>query len=93
MKELVEKIENQISTDKEVITVLPRNGIKAIKTLLETIKEMKPKKVIYVSCNPATLGRDLKYLTDNGFEIKEVQPVDMFPQTCHVESVVLLEKI
>ena len=43
MKELVEKIENQISTDKDVITVLPRNGIKAIKTLLETIKETTEK--------------------------------------------------
>ena len=69
----------------------PRKGCG--ESLLETIKEMKPKKVVYVSCNPATLGRDLKYLTDNGFEIKEVQPVDMFPQTAHVESVVLLEKI
>lgn len=66
----------------------PRKGCG--EELLQTIKEMKPKKVVYVSCNPATLGRDLKYLTDNGFEVKEVQPVDMFPQTCHVESVVLL---
>ena len=67
----------------------PRKGCG--ESLLETIKEMKPKKVVYVSCNPATLGRDLKYLTGNGFTIKEVQPVDMFPQTSHVENVVLLE--
>ena len=67
----------------------PRKGCD--ETLLNTIVEMAPKKVVYISCNPATLGRDLKYLTNNGFEIKKVQPVDMFPQTSHVESVVLLE--
>ena len=59
--------------------------------LLETIKEMKPKKVVYISCNVATLARDLKYLEDNGFEIQEVQPVDMFPQTKHVETIALLK--
>ena len=69
----------------------PRKGCD--ETLLETIVEMQPKKVVYISCNPATLGRDLKYLSENGIEIKKVQPVDMFPQTSHVESVVLLEKI
>ncbi len=66
----------------------PRKGCDM--KLLETLKEMKSKKIVYISCNPATLARDLKYLTDNGYDIKKVQPVDMFPQTCHVESVVLL---
>ena len=66
----------------------PRKGCD--ETLLDTIVEMNPEKVVYISCNPATLGRDLKYLTDNGFEIKKVQPVDMFPQTGHVETCVLL---
>lgn len=69
----------------------PRKGCD--EKLLETIKEMKAQKVVYISCNPATLARDLKYLTDNGYEIKKVQPVDMFPQTSHVENVALLEKI
>lgn len=69
----------------------PRKGCD--EKLLETIKEMKAEKVVYISCNPATLARDLKYLTDNGYEIKKVQPVDMFPQTSHVENVCLLEKI
>lgn len=69
----------------------PRKGCD--EKLLETIKAMKAQKVVYISCNPATLARDLKYLTDNGYEIKKVQPVDMFPQTSHVENVVLLEKI
>ena len=67
----------------------PRKGCD--ETLLDTIIEMKPERVVYISCNPATLGRDLKYLTDNGFKIKKVQPVDMFPQTGHVECVTLLE--
>lgn len=57
----------------------PRKGCD--EELLNTIVEMEPKKVVYISCNPATLGRDLKYLTDNGFELKKVQPIDMFPMT------------
>ena len=67
----------------------PRKGCD--EKLLNTIIDMKAKKVVYISCNPATLARDLKTLTENGYEIKEVQPVDMFPQTSHVENVVLLE--
>lgn len=67
----------------------PRKGCD--EKLLNTIIDMKAKKVVYISCNPATLARDLKILTENGYEIKEVQPVDMFPQTSHVECVTLLE--
>ena len=68
----------------------PRKGCD--QALLDTIIKMKPKKMIYVSCNVATLGRDLKYLTDNGFELLKVQPVDQFPQTAHCESVCILER-
>ena len=53
---------------------------------MNTIIAMKAEKIVYISCNPATLARDLKYLTDNGYEIKEVQPVDMFPQTRTLRS-------
>ena len=66
----------------------PRKGCD--ENLLKTIAAMKPKKVVYVSCNPATLARDLRYLEDNGYKTVEVQPVDMFPQTMHVESVAKL---
>jgi 23S rRNA (uracil1939-C5)-methyltransferase len=60
--------------------------------LLQTIIEMKPKKVVYVSCNLATLARDLRILEGGGFKTVEVQPVDMFPMTTHVETVVRIEK-
>ncbi|QVY62069.1 23S rRNA (uracil(1939)-C(5))-methyltransferase RlmD [Cytobacillus gottheilii] len=67
----------------------PRKGCD--EALLQTIIEMKPKKVVYVSCNPATLARDLRILEDGGYKTLEVQPVDMFPQTTHVECVALIE--
>lgn len=69
----------------------PRKGCD--EKLLETIIKMKPKKVVYVSCNPATLARDLRILEDGGYQTIEVQPVDMFPQTVHVECVVLMSRV
>ncbi|MCB5935129.1 23S rRNA (uracil(1939)-C(5))-methyltransferase RlmD [Caldibacillus thermoamylovorans] len=69
----------------------PRKGCDA--ALLKTIIEMKPKRVVYVSCNPATLARDLGILEAGGYQTEEVQPVDMFPMTMHVECCALLKKI
>jgi len=69
----------------------PRKGCD--EELLRTIIEMRPKRVVYVSCNPSTLARDLKVLEEGGFETKEVQPVDMFPHTSHVECVAQLIRI
>ncbi|MDV5703306.1 23S rRNA (uracil(1939)-C(5))-methyltransferase RlmD, partial [Acinetobacter baumannii] len=66
----------------------PRKGCDD--ALLQTIIEMKPKKVVYVSCNPATLARDLRVLEDGGYRTVEVQPVDMFPHTTHCEAVAKL---
>ncbi|MEW9501916.1 23S rRNA (uracil(1939)-C(5))-methyltransferase RlmD [Jeotgalibacillus marinus] len=63
----------------------PRKGCD--EALLATILAMKPKRVVYVSCNPGTLARDLRVLEEGGYETVEVQPVDMFPQTSHVECV------
>ncbi|MBC1292595.1 23S rRNA (uracil(1939)-C(5))-methyltransferase RlmD [Listeria booriae] len=68
----------------------PRKGCDD--ALLQTILKMKPKRVVYVSCNPATLARDMLVLTEGGYEAKMVQPVDMFPQTTHVECVTVLQR-
>lgn len=68
----------------------PRKGCD--KQLLDTVVEMKPERVVYVSCNPATLARDLKVLSEKGYAAKEIQPVDMFPHTHHVETVVSLKR-
>ena len=58
--------------------------------VLKAAAGMNPKRIVYVSCNPATFARDAKILKSEGYEIKEVQPVDMFPQTMHVETVALM---
>jgi len=100
----VKNVEFLVGESEIVIPELYRKGIKADvivvdpprkgcdEKLLEVITEMSPEKVVYVSCNPATLARDLKYLSERGYEVREVQPVDMFPQTSHVETVVLMSK-
>ena len=59
---------------------------------LSSLVKLSPKKVVYVSCNPETLARDLMYLSKNGYKVKRIQPVDMFPHTDHVECVALLVK-
>lgn len=75
--------------DADVIVVdPPRKGCD--EALLRTMIEMKPKRIVYVSCNPGTLARDLRILEDGGFKTEEVTPVDMFPQTTHVEAVASL---
>ena len=69
----------------------PRKGCDEM--LLKTILKMQPKRVVYVSCDSATLARDLRFLCDNGYELKKVCGVDQFPQTVHVETVCLLSKL
>ena len=69
----------------------PRKGCD--ETLLATIIEMQPDRVVYVSCDSATLARDLKYLCERGYDLKKVCPVDMFPNTVSVETVCLLTKL
>ncbi|MFE5321662.1 23S rRNA (uracil(1939)-C(5))-methyltransferase RlmD [Paenibacillus sp. NPDC056579] len=71
-----------------VVVDPPRKGCEV--SLLETLIELQPKKIVYVSCNPSTLARDLRILEDGGYRTAEVQPVDMFPHTVHVECCVSL---
>lgn len=68
----------------------PRKGLD--KSLINSIVKANPQKIVYVSCNPSTLARDLGYLAEKGYEVKEVQPVDMFPFTTHVECIVGMQR-
>ena len=81
---------NKIYADVIVVDP-PRKGCD--ETLLNTMITMSPKRIVYVSCDPATLARDLKILCGNGYEIGRVQVVDQFAHTAHVESVVLLTRV
>lgn len=67
----------------------PRKGCD--EACLDTMLKMKPERIVYVSCDSATLARDLKVLCDGGYEIKKIRAVDMFPMTVHVESVILMQ--
>lgn len=69
----------------------PRRGIEEI--ALKSVIKNKIEKIVYISCNPATFARDVKILTENGYVLKKIMPVDMFPQTGHIEVVGLLEKL
>ena len=81
--------ESAMRINPDVVVVdPPRKGCD--ETLLDTIVKMNPKRIVYVSCDSATLARDLKYLVANGYEIARVQPVDQFAHTVHVETVVKL---
>ena len=74
-----------------VVVDPPRKGCDEV--CLDTILKMKPDRIVYVSCDSATLARDLKILCDEGYELKRVQPVDMFPHTVHCEVVCLMSKM
>lgn len=83
----------EITKIKEKIDVIfvdpPRKGVD--RKAIAVMKKLLPKKIVYISCNPVTMARDLSYLNDL-YEVKKVMPVDMFPNTAHVECVSLLEK-
>lgn len=74
-----------------VVVDPPRKGCDEL--LLQTIAKMKPNRIVYVSCDSATLARDLKYLRKAGYELERVRVVDQFPMTVHVETVVLMSRV
>ena len=86
---LPELLEQGIKPDV-VLLDPPRAGCE--ERVLSSIVHVKPKRIVYVSCNPSTLARDLAYLSSHGYNVPIVQPVDMFPQTAHVECVALIER-
>lgn len=99
----IENVEFFVGKAEEVIPALyEEKGIKADvivvdpprkgcdEALLETMAKMQPKRIVYVSCDPGTLARDLKILSEKGYKVEEAQPVDMFAHSVHVETVVLL---
>ena len=88
-KYMVAMAEKQEKADV-VIMDPPRSG--SDEAFLSSVVKLAPKRVVYVSCGPDTLARDLKYLTKKGYRVTEATPVDMFPMTCHIECVVALEK-
>ena len=85
-----EELKNEGINPDTVILDPPRKG--CAEELLKTVAEINPQKIVYVSCDPATLARDCARLLDLGYVVEEVTPVDMFPRTHHVESVALLTK-
>ncbi|EJV01179.1 23S rRNA (uracil-5-)-methyltransferase RumA [Enterococcus faecalis ERV129] len=90
-EELLPKlVENGLQPDVVVVDP-PRKGLDG--QLVNTLIETQPERIVYVSCNPATLARDIALLTEGGYEAKEIQPVDNFPQTTHIETVALLSKL
>lgn len=100
----VENVEFFVGESEVVIPDLINKGVKADvvvvdpprkgcdKKLLDAITNINAKKIVYVSCDPSTLGRDLQVLEENGYKTLEVQPVDMFPNTAHIENVAKLIK-
>jgi 23S rRNA (uracil1939-C5)-methyltransferase len=89
-EEIIPELYQKGVTADVVVVDPPRKGCD--EKLLSTIVDMKPDRLVYVSCDSATLARDVKYLTEWGFVLREVQPVDMFPHCSAVETVVLLSQ-
>ena len=95
----IDKLEEEVLPEKyekdgvyaDVIVVdPPRKGCD--ETLLSTMLQMKPKRIVYVSCDSATLARDLKILCEENYQLEKVAVCDMFPSSVHVETVACLER-
>ena len=81
---------NPEMTADVIVVDPPRKGCD--ENLLKCMVSLAPERIVYVSCDPATLSRDVKYLEENGYRVKKVQTVDMFPGSVHVETVVLMSR-
>lgn len=91
VEDVVPKLIKENVKANKIIVDPPRKGCDA--KLLDTITCINPERIIYVSCNPSTLARDLDILISKGYKVKEVQPFDIFPHTPHVECVVGIQKV
>lgn len=94
IKARAEEIPGMLLKGKKPMTVFlnpPRKGCS--EKILEAVSAVKPERIVYISCNPATLARDLALLQGDGYIVHMVQPVDMFPHTSHVETVVLMSRV
>ena len=69
----------------------PRSG--ADERFLKSLCQLSPDRIVYISCNPSTQARDLHHLTHEGYQVEAIVPVDLFPMTVHVETIVLLSKL
>ena len=87
---LPEKYKNEGIYSDVIVVDPPRKGCDP--AALETMVKMQPERIVYVSCDSATLARDVKWLGEHGYEVKKVKACDMFPGTVHVETVVLLSQ-
>ena len=87
---LPEKYEKEGIYADVIVVDPPRKGCDT--AALETMVKMKPERIVYVSCDSATLARDVKWLVERGYEVKKVKACDMFPGTVHVETVCLLSR-
>ena len=90
-EEVVPKMYKEGKRANVVVVDPPRKGCD--EKVLDTIISMQPDRVVYVSCNPSTLARDLAYLNERGYKCHEIQPVDMFPHSVHVENVAWLSRV
>jgi len=90
-EEIILKWQQEGIKPEVVMVDPPRKGCD--QTFIETLIELSPKRIVYISCNPATQVRDVELLKNSGYQLKEITPVDMFPHTTHVETVALIEKI
>lgn len=89
-KEVLSSLAQEGYAPQVIVVDPPRGGMH--KKVISSILYLKPEKIIYVSCNPSTLARDLKYLCEKDYTLEKIQPIDMFPQTCHIESVAKLRR-